>query len=163
MIETMTEHVSVHESYRDTFNETVEYIRKVKMDLQKFGSAQGSKESATEKEASLSKLIDEFSDGDNLLRNVARYSSSVVNTSSDEGKESVKQEEHQLRYDWDQARNQARAYLKTMKKCVESWVEFEKSESSMAAWLKEFQPKIEKEMDSNDKTVQDLERRKALF
>ena len=163
MIETTTEYVSVHESYRDTFNETVEYIRKVKIDLQKFGSAQGSKESAIEKEASLSKMIDEFSDGDNLLRNVARYSSSVINTTSEEGRDTVKQEEHQLRYDWDQARNQARAHLKTMKKCVEAWREFEKSESSMADWIKEYQPRIEKEMDSNDKTVQDLERRKSLF
>ena len=106
-------------------------------------------------------MIDEFPDGDNLLRNVARYSTSAVNTSGDEGKDTIKQEEYQLRYDWDQARNQARAYLKTMKKCVEAWNDYEKLEISMAKWIKEFKPKIEQENDTNDKTLQYLERRRS--
>ena len=33
----------------------------------------------------------------------------------------------------------------------------------MAKWIKEFQPKIEQENDTNDKTLQYLERRRSLF
>ena len=33
----------------------------------------------------------------------------------------------------------------------------------MAKWIKEFQPKIEQENDTNDKTLQDLEQRRSLF
>ena len=39
----------------------------------------------------------------------------------------------------------------------------QKLEISMAKWIKEFQPKIEQENDTNDKTLQDLERRRSLF
>ena len=142
-IEKLKEHVSMHESYRDSFNEAVDYIRKVKLSLQMYGNFQGESNEVAEKEAKLNHLIDEFSDGDNLLRNVARYGAAVANTSGVEGKEQVKQEEHQLRYDWDQARNQAKAYQKSIKKCVEAWSEFEKSEESMKAWLRSYQPKVE--------------------
>merc|ERR1712079_150089 len=40
---------------------------------------------------------------------------------------------------------------------------YEKLENSMSKWIKEFQLKVEDENDTNDKTIQDLERRKALF
>ena len=72
MITTLTEHVSVHESYRDTYTETVEYIRKIKMDLQNFGSSHGDKSAAIEKESKLSAMIDEFLDGDNLLQGIVQ-------------------------------------------------------------------------------------------
>ena len=163
MIVVMEEHVTVHESYRDTYNETLEYIRKNKLDLQRFGSTQGDKESALEKEQQLSKLIEELVDGDNLLRNVARYSAGVINTSSEEGKETIKQEEHQLRYDWDQVRNQSRSYLKNMKKCTEAWTEFEKSENVMKDWISEHQAKIENANNSTNKSVENLETQRALF
>ena len=161
MIALVTEHVSAHESYRDTFNETVEYIRRAKLDLQKYGSSQGDKKSSVDKEEKLEKMINEFSDGDNLLRNVSRYSASVINTSNDEGKDTVKQEEHQLRYDWDQVRNQARAQLKTMKKCVEAWNDFEKAESSMKQWMEETKPKVESVLQSSSSS--DLEMQRSLF
>ena len=161
MISLLTEHVSAHESYRDTFNETVEYIRRAKLDLQKYGSSQGDKSSSVDKEEKLEKMINEFSDGDNLLRNVSRYSASVINTSNDEGKDTVKQEEHQLRYDWDQVRNQARAQLKTMKKCVEAWNDFEKAESSMKQWMEEIKPKVESVLHSSSSS--DLEMQRSLF
>ena len=163
MITSLAEHVSVHESYRDTFVDTTEFIRKVKNDLQKYGNSHGDKAQAKEKEAKLEAIISEFSDGDNLLRNVARYSSTAITTSGEEGKDTIKQEEYQLRYDWDQVRNQARAYLKTMKKSIEAWDNFETSESRMTSWINEFQIKIEEENSLDDKTIQDLERRKALF
>merc|ERR1712079_83887 len=163
MISLMTEHVSAHESYRDTYNETVEYIRKIKLDLQKYGSSQGDRKSSIEKEAQLSKMIDEFNDGDNLLRNVSRYSASVVNTSNDEGKDTVKQEEHQLRYDWDQVRNQARSYLKNMKKSVEAWNDFEKAEQVMNNWMTEFKPKIENVTEVGNRTMENLEKQRSLF
>ena len=163
MITSLAEHVQVHESYRDTYVDTTEFIRKVKLDLQKYGSSHGDKAQAKEKEAKLETIINEFSDGDNLLRNVARYSSSAVETSGEEGRDSIKQEEYQLRYDWDQVRNQARAYLKTMKKTIEAWEDYERSAANMTAWIKEFQGKVEQENDMGDKTVQDLERRRALF
>ena len=163
MITSLVEHVSVHESYRDTFVETTEFIRKVKLDLQKYGNSHGDKAQAKEKETKLETIINEFSDGDNLLRNVARYSAGAVATSGEEGKDTIKQEEYQLRYDWDQVRNQARAYLKTMKKSIEAWEDYERSEANMTAWIKEFQNKIKQENELGDKTIQDLERRKSLF
>ena len=162
-ISSLSEHVSAHESYRDTFNETVEYIRKVKLDLQKYGSPQGNHESASEKEIVLSKIINEFCDGDNLLRNMARYSASVINTSSEEGKDSVKQEEHQLRYDWDQVRNQARSYHKAMKKCIDAWNEFEKAENSMVTWLKNVNDRMN-QIDENQINSEDnLENKRAIL
>merc|ERR1711972_717271 len=98
----------------------------------------------------------EFPDGDILLRNVARYSTGVVNTSGEEGKDIIKQEEYQLRYDWDQTRNQARQYQKTLKKCIDAWEDYQKSESSMTSWIANFQMNIDAEGKKGDKSVKDL-------
>ena len=163
MIKSLNEQVQIHESYKETLNEAQDYIRKVKINLQESGNPNGDKNTAVEKEAKLTRIIDDFPEGDTLLRNVNRYSAGAMETSGEEGKESIKQEEFQLRYDWDQARNQARAYKKTMTKCVEAWQEYEKSETSMSNWIKEFQEKVTKEQKNSDKTMDDLERRRALL
>ena len=46
---------------------------------------------------------------------------------------------------------------------MEAWNDYEKLEISMAKWIKEFQPNIEQESDTNDKTLQGLEQRRSLF
>ena len=163
MIKTLNEHVQIHESYKDTHNEALDYIRTVKLNLQEFGNPNGDKANAIEKESKLTRIIDDFPEGDTLLRNVGRYSCSAIETSGEEGKDTIKQEEHQLRYDWDQTRNQARQYQKTMKKCVEAWQEFEKAEATMSSWVAEFQKKLEEEQKLGDKTLEDLERRREIF
>ena len=163
MIKTLSEHVQIHDSYKETYNEALVYIRKVKQNLQEFGNPNGNKLAAIEKESKLARIIDDFPEGDTLLRNVGRYSTAASDTSGDEGKDIIKQEDYQLRYDWDQTRNQARQYQKTMKKCVDSWQEFEKCQSSMSSWISQFQTKLEKEQKSGDKTMQDLERRRELL
>ena len=47
------EYISIHESYRDTYTETVEYIRK----SSKFGSSHGDKTDDIEEESKLSGMI----------------------------------------------------------------------------------------------------------
>ena len=162
-IKALTDHVQSHESYKGTYTETHEYIKNVKMTLQECSSAPGDKASAAEKEVKLSKIIEDFPEGDTLLRNVNRYSVGAMETSSEEGKDAIKQEEHQLRYDWDQTRNQARQYQKTLKKCIVAWEEYEKCETSMASWIAQFQAKVEDENKQGDKSVQDLNRRRDLL
>ena len=51
-----------------------------------------------------------------------------------------------------------------MKKAVEAWAEFERAEAGMAAWIKDFQARLEAEQrQGGDKSMADLERRRALF
>ena len=111
----------------------------------------------------LQKLINDFPDGENLLRNVARYSSSAIETSGEDGKECIKQEEYQLRYEWDQTRNQARQYLKTFKKCLEAWTEFEAVGISVTNWINIFQTKFEDEQKLGHRCMEDLERARGLL
>ena len=162
-IKNLTEHVQIHESYKDTHNDAHDYIRKVKLSLQENGNPNGDRATAAEKEAKLTRIIDDFPEGDTLLKNVARYSAGAIETSGEEGRDTIKQEEYQLRYDWDQTRNQARQYQKAMKKCVEAWQEFEKCESAMTTWIAEFQRKLEEEQKLGDKNMVDLERRRVLL
>ena len=162
-IKALTDHVQAHESYKGTFTEALEYIKNVKMTLQECSSSSGDKSSAVEKESKLAKIIEDFPEGDTLLRNVSRYSAGAMDTSGEEGKDAIKQEEYQLRYDWDQTRNQARQYQKTLKKCIDAWEDYEKCESAMTSWIAQFQSKVDSESKQGDKSVQHLDRRKTLL
>ena len=163
MVRTLNDQVLIHESYRESYNEAAEYIRKVKLDVQEFSSPDGDKMETQRKESILQKLINDFPDGENLLRNVARYSSSAIETSGEDGKECIKQEEYQLRYEWDQTRNQARQYLKTFKKCLEAWTEFEAVGISVTNWINIFQTKFEDEQKLGHRCMEDLERARGLL
>jgi nesprin-1 len=163
MVNVLNDQVQIHESYRESYNEAVEYIRKIKLNLQEYATPDGDRNDTERKEIILSKIIDDFPDGDNLLRNVARYCTSAVETSGEEGKECIKQEEYQLRYEWDQTRNQARQYLKIFKKCLESWSEFESIETSVTAWITNFREKLETEQKINHRSMEDLERARELL
>ena len=107
-IKNLGNQVEAHESYRDTYNLALDWIRKVKLDLQQCGDSHGEREEALRKQEQLKDLIDSFPDGDTLIRNVMRYSAGVMDTTGEEGKDIIKQEDQQLKYDWDQVRNQAR-------------------------------------------------------
>ena len=71
-IKSLGDHVDIHESYKSTHNEALDYIRRVKLSLQENGNPNGDRAAATEKEARLTRIIDDFPEGDTLLRNVAR-------------------------------------------------------------------------------------------
>jgi nesprin-1 len=163
MVRVLNDQVQIHESYRESYNEAMEYIRKIKFSLQEYATPDGTKSETERKEIVLCKIIDDFHEGDTLLRNVARYSCGAVETSGEEGKENIKQEEYLLRYEWDQTRNQARQYLKTFKKCLEAWTEFEITATSVTKWINDFQVKLEKEQKIDHRTMEDLERARALL
>ncbi len=155
--------VKSHEAYSDAFNEASDWIRKMKIELQHNGDSHGDKQEALAKQRKLEELIESVKDGDNLIRNVVRFSASVLETTGEEGKDIINQDNHQLKYDWDQVRNQAKQAKKTLDKCITAWQEFDTCHNNVSVWLKEFQKKVEKESESSEKNTDDLERRRELL
>ena len=158
------EQVKAHEAYRETYGEAANWISKIKLELQQHGDTQGSEEDAKERQTKLSEVLDSLAEGDTLVRNVVRYGASVQETTSDEGRESIKQDDHQLKYDWELVRNQARQSKRNMDKCVAAWEEFGAALAGMNAWIAAFQEKVEREGKQSDgKSTEDVGRRRDLL
>ena len=162
-ISALGEQVERHEAYRDTYNDASNWISKIKLELQQHGDTQGSEQDARERQGKLSEVLDTLSEGDTLVRNVVRYGASVQETTNDEGRDAIKQDDHQLKYDWELVRNQARQSKRNMDKCVTAWEEFEASLSNMNAWIGEFQERVEREGQSDGKSTEDVGRRRELL
>ena len=113
---------------------------------------------ALERQAKLTEVLDTLAEGDTLVRNVVRYGTSVQETTNDEGRDAIKQDDHQLKYDWELVRNQARQSKRNMDKCVTAWEEFEAALASMNSWIGEFQKRVEEESRSDGKSTEDVGR-----
>lgn len=107
--------------------------------------------------------MESLEEGDKLIRNMMRYSASVLETTGDEGKDIIKQDDQQLKYDWEQVRNQAKQSKKTLDKCVAAWADFEESLANVQSWLNDFQQKVEEESAKGEQNLSDLERRRELL
>ena len=166
-ISALTKHVEDHEAYRATFNEASDWIRKLKIDLQQHGDTHGNREEAIDKHAKMSEVLHTLQEGDTLIRNAIRYSANVQESTNDEGRDIIQQDDHQLKYEWDQVRNQAQKCKKKLDKCIEAWSEFEQSLAKMNSWLVEFQSEVEAESQrseaTGESTSDDLERRRLLL
>ncbi len=162
-IGSLAEQVKSHEAYADAYADASDWIRKLKLELQQNGDSHGDREEALKKQKRLDELLELVKDGDNLIKNVLRFSAAVLDTTGEEGKDIVNQENHQLKYDWDQARNQAKQAKKTLDKCVTAWKDFDNCLGNVTSWMGDFHKKVEREGRLTEKNTDDLERRRELL
>ena len=162
-IAALTDHVQSHEAYKETYTEASDWIRRIKIELQQSGDSHGEKEDAIKKQEKIGELIDSLQEGDTLIRNVIRYSANVQETTADEGKDIIKQDDHQLKYEWEQVRNQAKQSKKNLDKCVSAWNDFEDCLKRINSWIGDFHKKVDSESQRSEKSTEDLERRREML
>ncbi|QQP31635.1 Nesprin1like [Caligus rogercresseyi] len=164
-VKQLKSHVEIHEEYKNRFDKAVDWIKKMKLELQQYGDSHGEKDLALQKNERLSSLIDSLSTGEALVKTVLDNVGPVLETTNEEGRDSIKQDNYQLKYDYDQVRNYAKQCKKNLEKSVAAWSDFETVYAGMSRWIDEFSPLVESEKSLEDSSykVEDLERRRELL
>lgn len=160
---TYSKYVQIHESYQKSFNEASDCVRKIKLELQQCSDLHGERNVVEKRVKDLKKLTESLSETELTINEVFEQCPDLLNTTGEEGKDIIKQDNHQLKYDWDQVKNQAYQSLKNMEKCINAWNEFEFAHSKMTTWINQFQKEVQNISESELKTPEGLEKLKKLL
>ena len=160
---TYSKYVQIHESYQKSFNEASDCVRKIKLELQQCSDLHGERSVVEKRVKELKKLTESLSEAELVINEVFEQCPELLNTTGEEGKDIIKQDNHQLKYDWDQVKNQAQQSMKNMDKCIKAWNEFEAAHSKMTTWINQFQKEIINISESELKTPEGLEKLKKLL
>jgi nesprin-1 len=158
--------VKEHEDYLKQFNETTDFLRKLRLELERFSDTTHSQKSQVEnKLLELSGFSDSFLQADGLVKGTRELASVVAqNATSVDGKDAISQECHQLQFELDTLSALLKDQQKSLKKRLDSWNDFEKALESTKLIISSCELKLKAEPSEIDKaTPDDLERVKVSF
>lgn len=149
-ISMMEELVQQHEEYKQGYVDATDWIRRTRLDVQQFGDFNGERAAVEEKLQKCSELRQTFPTGDQLVEKAVKLSEVVINGSSAEGQEVIKQELAQLRAEWESLVSCSDETLKSLSDCCSAWSDFQDVYQRMKKWLTEFQAKWSEESSSRN-------------
>ena len=148
-ITAMEELVKQHEEYRQAYCDAADWIRRTRLDIQQYGDFNGERETVEEKQDKCCQLRQSFPSGEELMDKAVNLSQVVINGSSTEGQEVIKQELAQLRNEWESLVSCSDDTLKSLSDCCSAWSDFNDVFQRMKKWLTEFQNKWAEESNQN--------------
>jgi len=156
--------VREHEDYWKQFNETTDFLRKLRVDLQQYSDSHGEKKLVDTKLGELGRFADVLSSGDALVKKTKEMGQRASVATSPDGKDSIQQECHQLQFELDALNALYKEQQKGMKKCLDSWNDFEKAVESAKLAMSGCELKLKSEPIEIEKaTPEDLERVKVSW
>ena len=140
-ISTIEELVQQHEQYRQGYVDAADWIRRTRLDIQQYGDFNGERDAVEEKQRKCCELRQTYPAGEQLVDKAVKLSEVVINGSSTEGQEVIKQELAQLRNEWESLVSSSDETLKSLSDCCSAWSDFQDVFTRMKKWLTEFQVK----------------------
>ncbi len=137
----MEELVQQHEEYRQGYVDAADWIRRTRLDIQQYGDFNGERDAVEEKQRKCYELRQTFPAGEQLVDKAVKLSEVVINGSSTEGQEVIKNELAQLHNEWESLVSCADETLKSLSDCCSAWSEFQDVFTRMKKWLTDFQSK----------------------
>lgn len=162
-ISSQEEQVKEHEKYKAAYAETSEWIRKARLEIQQCSDLHEELEKTVEKERKISSISASLPECDDLVHKTIEISISVMKTTGEEGKDTIKQEIEQLSTEWEGLQLICKETQKSLDKCITAWREYKQNYEKMEKRLKEFQNRIDKESEDEKKTPEDLEKCRQLL
>lgn len=164
-IDKMEQIVKEHEEFRQAYVDGADWMRKTRVDIQQYGEPNGERGALQEKQDKCSRVRQTFCAGQALIEKAEQVSQVVINNSSCEGQEMIRQELAQLRNEWESLVFLSDETMKSLSDCADAWSEFHKVHDAMKKWVSVFQSKFEIEFANEFKTISEsrLNRCKELL
>jgi len=99
-----------------------------------------------------------------MVNSVKKAAQLPLNTTTAEGKDAIQQECKELQTDLDNLYAFSKEHKKSLEKCLETWVEFEKYYEDINSKIQQYDIQLKKEaFDPESATVQDMDRCKVVL
>lgn len=155
--------VDEHDQYKTSYNQAVEWIRKLQVEVQSCSNLQDELPQIIEKEAKVEQISSTLIECDELVNKTIKMSIEVMKTTGDEGKDTIREEIEQLNSDWEGLQYICGDIKKSLGRCKDAWKDFKSHSEEVEKNITKFTSQIEDEKQRENKKPEDLERCKALL
>lgn len=155
--------VADHEQYRNSYNKSLELIRKYQLEIQNCSNLHEELEKIIEKEAKISEIANSLNEVDSLIHNTIELSIQVMKSTGDEGKDTIRQEIEQLNMDWEGLQVICKETQKSLNRCKDVWKEFKHNYETMNKSIRNYQKRVEDMSKQENNRSEDLNNCKALL
>ncbi|XP_017768073.1 PREDICTED: nesprin-1 [Nicrophorus vespilloides] len=162
-ISNLEDQVKEHEKYKQSYQDAYEWIRKTRIEAQQCSDLHEELDKIKEKESKIAKIIESIPECDDLVHKTIELSISVMKTTGNEGKDNIKLEIEQLNNEWEALQYICKETGRCLNKCIEAWKEYTDFYNTMKIWIEENQALVDKEIEADKKTPEDLKKCKELL
>lgn len=155
--------VADHDQYKNSYQKSMELIRKFRVDIQDCSDTHDELEGIAAKEAKISDIVESLPECDNLVHKTIELSILVMKTTGEEGKDAIKQEIELLNMEWEGMQLICNETKKSLSKCKECWKDFKDNYDKMSKCIENYTKQIEKQGENEQKTPEDLKKCKKLL
>lgn len=145
-----------HENYKKAFNDTYEWIRKVRFDIQRSSSTHGEKQEILDKIQNLDDIRATLPQGKKSLDHTTELSNHVLKNTGNEGKHVINEEIKQLKLDWETIQGNIKESNDILNSTINSWNTFTSSAKTLKSWLQDMLNKAQQHNNEKKKTPEDL-------
>ncbi|KAF5292003.1 hypothetical protein FQA39_LY14120 [Lamprigera yunnana] len=162
-IQSLENQVERHNQYKQSFDNTMDWIRKTRLEVQKCSDLHEERDKIIVKQANISEIVEKLPAGDALVHKTIECSIDVMKSTADEGKETIKQDIEQLNNDWEVLQVICTDTQKALSHCLQSWEDYTNNYEELKKWLEKHQQLVALEQLAENKTPEDLERCRKLL
>jgi nesprin-1 len=123
-IENLESQVDGHEKYSLSFNESCNWFRKTKRDIEECSDPHGEKVLTLNKLSKLRTIEQSMPEGKILMGNTISQSNSLLATCDSEGQDRIKEELKYIGREWNDLENLLKTISDNLEDCIATWNEF---------------------------------------
>lgn len=156
IIESLENQVNNHDKYKQAFNETQEWLRKTRIDIEQCSDCHGEKQQVEDRINKLGEIDSTMMEGKALLDACQELSQAVINTSGSEGQDTVQQEIKHLCSEWEAIQVMSRDARSNLESCLNVWSTFLNKFNKINKLIEVLTKRVNQAGESENKTPEDL-------
>ena len=141
-IEDLENQVNGHDKYRQSLNETYNWFRSTKKDIEECSDPHGEKDLTLNKLSKLRTIEQSIPEGKILLSNTIELSKNLLKTCDTEGQERIKDELKQMEREWNEIENLSKSVIENLEDCISTWNTFANKSEEINVVLAQFKNRL---------------------
>lgn len=141
-IQNLENQVNDHEKYKQSYNETYNWIRNTKKDIQECSDSHGEKDLTLNKLSKLKSIDQSMPEGKVLMSNTIELSKNLIALCDSEGQDVIKEEIKQMETDWQELEILSKNIADNLNDCIACWNKFANKSEEINKILNGFRDRI---------------------
>ena len=141
-IEKLETQVNDHEKYRQSYNDTYNWFRTTKKDIEECSDPHGEKDLTLNKIARLRVVQQSIPEGKVLMFNCIELSKNLLATCDSEGQDRIKDELKQMEQEWNEIENLSKTISNNLEDCIATWTAFANKSEEINSILAAFKDRL---------------------
>lgn len=141
-IDNLENQVNDHDKYRQSLNETYNWFRTTKHEIEECSDPHGEKDLTLNKLSKLRTIEQSIPEGKIIMSNTIELSSNLLKTCDSEGQDRVKEELKQMEREWHEIENLSKSITENLEDCIATWNAFANKSEEINNVLGEFRNRL---------------------